>query len=161
VSAGEAVAWVDDENYRLTVKLDQSAIQVAEAVLARSRVAAEHATSELERARNLLRSGGITDQDLKTAEAAQRDAMAQVTLAEAQVAQSRAVLDGAEKRLRDTVIHSPIGGVIERKFVNPGAYVEAPTQLFSIVDNQRLELESPVPSTELARVRRVSASPSR
>ena len=153
VTAGEVVAWVDDENYRLAVKLDQTAIQVAEAVLARSRVAAEHATSEMERARNLLRSGGITDRDLKAAEVAQRDSMAQVALAEAQLAQARAVLDGADKRLRDTVIRSPIGGVIERKFVNPGAYVEAPTQLFSIVDNQRLELESPVASTELARVR--------
>jgi RND family efflux transporter MFP subunit len=79
--------------------------------------------------------------------------MAQVALAEAQLAQARAVLEGADKRLRDTVIRSPISGVIEKKFVNPGAYVEAPTQLFSIVDNQRLELESPVPSTELAQIR--------
>ena len=153
VTAGEAVAWVDDENYRLVVRQDQTAIQVAEAALARTRVTAEHAGSELERARNLLNSGGITDRDLKTAEVAERDARAQVALAEAQLAQARAVLAGAEKRLRDTVIRSPIDGIIEQKFVNPGAYVEAPTQLFTIVDNQRLELESPVPSTELARIR--------
>ncbi|MCC7175135.1 MAG: efflux RND transporter periplasmic adaptor subunit [Bryobacterales bacterium] len=153
VTAGEAVAWVDDENYRLTVRQDQTAIQVAEAALARTRVAAEHTTSELERARNLLKSGGITDRDLKSAEVAQRDAAAQVALAEAQLAQARAVLEAAEKRLRDTVIRAPIGGVIEQRFVNPGAYVEAPTPMFTIVDNQRLELESPVPSADLAQVR--------
>ncbi len=153
VAAGETVAWVDDENYRLVVQQDQSAIRVAEAALARTRVAADHNTSELERARNLIKSGGITDRDLKAAEVAQRDSVAQVDLAEAQLAQARTVLVAAEKRLRDTAIKSPISGVIERKFVNPGAYVEAPTQMFSVVDNQKLELEVPVPSTELAEVR--------
>ena len=153
VTAGEAVAWVDDENYRLTVQQDQSAIRVAEAALARTRVAAEHNASELERARNLIKSGGITDRDLKAAELAESDSRAQVALAEAQLAQARAVLDSAEKRLRDTVIRSPIAGVIERKYVNPGAYVEAPTQMFSVVDNQKLELEAAVPSTQLAQVR--------
>ncbi len=153
VTAGEAVAWVDDENYRLAVRQDQTAVQVSEAALARTRVAAEHAASELERARNLLKSGGITDRDLKAAELTERDSRAQVALAEAQLAQTRAVLAGSEKRLRDTVIRSPISGVIEQRFVNPGAYVEAPTQMFSIVDNQRLELESPVPSTDLAQIR--------
>jgi RND family efflux transporter MFP subunit len=152
VSAGEAVAWVDDENYRLAVQQAQAAVQVAEASLARTRVAAAHNDSELERARNLIQSGGITDKDLKAAEAAQRDARAQVVLADAQLAQSKAALDLAEKKLRDTVIRAPVAGVIEQKYVNPGAYVEAPTQLFSIVDNQLLELESPVPSTQIAGV---------
>ncbi|MFB3778795.1 MAG: efflux RND transporter periplasmic adaptor subunit [Bryobacteraceae bacterium] len=154
VSAGEAVAWVDDENYRLAVQQDQSAIQVAEAALARARVTADHNASELERARNLIKSGGITDRDLKAAEVACRDSQAQVALAEAQLAQAKVALKAAEKRLRDTVIVSPVAGVIERKFVNPGAYVEAPTQMFSVVDNQKLELEVPVPATQLAQVRR-------
>jgi membrane fusion protein (multidrug efflux system) len=153
VSAGEALAWVDDENYRLAVAQSQTAVQVAEAGVARVRVMAEHNSSELERARNLIKSGGITDRDLKAAEVALRDSQAQVALAEAQLAQARSALDVAQKKLRDTVIHAPVGGVVEQKFVNPGAYLEAPTQLLSIVDNQRLELESPVPSTQLAQVR--------
>jgi membrane fusion protein, multidrug efflux system len=153
VTAGEAVAWVDDENYRLAVQQDQSAIRVAEAALARTRVADEHNALELDRARNLIKSGGITDRELKAAEVAHQDARAQVALAEAQLAQARAALDSAEKRLRDTVIRAPIDGVIERRFVNPGAYLEAPTQLLSVVDNQKLELEVAVPSTQLGQVR--------
>jgi membrane fusion protein (multidrug efflux system) len=54
--------------------------------------------------------------------------------------------------LRDTAIRSPVGGVIEEKYVNVGAYVEAPTLVFSVVDNSRLELETPVPSAQLGRV---------
>ena len=43
--------------------------------------------------------------------------------------------------------------MIQSKFVNPGAYVEPPTTVFSIVDNRRLELESPVPSALLGQIR--------
>ncbi len=153
VQAGEAVAWVDDENYRLALDQARAAVQVAEAALARTRVAAEHALTELERARNLIRSGGITDRDLKAAEVSERDARAQVALAQAQLDQARAALPAAEKRLRDTVIRAPIAGVIETKFFNPGAYIEPPTQMFTVVDNQKLELESAVPATDLAEVR--------
>ncbi len=153
VEAGEAVAWVDQENYQLAVRQAQTAVQVAEAGLEKARVLAAHNQSELERARNLVKSGGITDKDLRTAEVAQRDSQAQVQLAQAQLDQARAALDVAQKRLKDTAILSPVSGAIEKKYINPGAYVEAPTMVFSVVDNQRLELESPVPSAQIGQVR--------
>jgi RND family efflux transporter MFP subunit len=153
VAAGEAVAWVDQENYQLAVRQAQSAVQVAEAGLERTRVMAAHNQSELERARNLLKSGGITDRDLRTAEVEQQDAQAQVQLAQAQVDQARATLAVAQKKLKDTTIVSPVAGAIEKKYINPGAYVEAPTMVFTVVDNQRLVLESPVSSAQLGQIR--------
>ena len=53
----------------------------------------------------------------------------------------------------DAVIHAPVDGEIQKKHVNTGAYVEAPTPVFMLVDNRRLELESNVPSAELGAVR--------
>ena len=52
-----------------------------------------HSHAELERAENLLKSGGITDKDLKAAQLADRDATAQKALAQAQLEQARAALD--------------------------------------------------------------------
>ncbi len=153
VAAGEALVWVDDENYKLAVQQAESAVQVAEAGLERVKVMEAHNRSELGRAQNLLRSGGITDRDLKAAQVADQDARAQVALAAAQLAQARAALEVARKHLRDTVIHSPVAGQIQRRHVNPGAYVEAPTAVFTVVDNRRLELESPVATAELAPIR--------
>jgi len=153
VAAGEPVIWVDDENYKLAVRQAESAVQVAEAGLERAKVMETHNRAELERAQNLLRSGGITDKDLKTAQLADQDARAQVSLAAAQLAQAQAALAVARKHLRDTVIHAPVAGQIQHRFVNPGAYVEAPTQVFTVVDNRRLELESPVATAELAPIR--------
>ncbi len=153
VAAGEPVLWVDDEPYRLALEQAETAVRVAEAGLERARVVEAHARAERERARNLLRSGGITDKDLKAAELAERDAAAQVSLAAAQLEQARAALAVAQKKLRDTVVRAPVPGEIQRKFVNVGAYVEPPTAVFTLVDNGRLELESQVPSVELAAIR--------
>ena len=150
VRAGEPVAWVDDENSQLAQRQAETAVQVAEAALERARLLAAHSRSELERAENLVQSGGITDKDLKAAQLADRDAAAQVLLAQAQVEQARAALEVARKHVRDTVIYAPVSGEIQRKVLNKGAYVEALTHVFSIVDNNRLELESPVASADLA-----------
>ncbi len=153
VAADEPVLWVDDEPYRLALQQAETAVRVAEAALERARLLEAHARAELERARNLVRSGGITDKDLKAAELAERDASAQVALAAAQLDQTRAALAVARKKLQDTVVRAPVAGEIQRKFVNVGAYVEPPTPVFTLVDNGRLELESQVPSLELSAIR--------
>ncbi len=153
VSAGETVIWVNDENYQLTIRQSETAVRVAEAALERARLVEAHSRSELERAENLVKSGGITDKDLKAAQLAGQDARAQVMVANAQLEQARAALDVARKHLRDTQIKAPVSGEIQRKFVNKGAYVEAPTPVFTVVDNRRLELESPVASADLAPIR--------
>ncbi|MBI4875359.1 MAG: efflux RND transporter periplasmic adaptor subunit [Acidobacteria bacterium] len=153
VTAGEALVWVDDEQYRLSVRQAETAVGVVQAALERTRVQEAHAKLELERARNLLRSGGITDRDLKTAEVADKDTVAQVALAAAQVDQAQAALAVARKKLGDTVIKAPVAGEIQKKWTNPGAFVEPPTAVFTLVDNTRLELESSVPAAEAGPVR--------
>jgi RND family efflux transporter MFP subunit len=153
VRAGEPVAWVDAENFQLAVRQAETAVQAAEAGLDRARLLDSHSRGELERAENLLQSGGITDKDLKAAQLADRDAAAQVTVGQAQVEQARATLEVARKHVRDTVIYAPVAGEIQRKMVNKGSYVEAPTHVLSIVDNRRLELESPIASVDLAPIR--------
>jgi RND family efflux transporter MFP subunit len=152
VTAGEAVVWVNDENFQLSLRQADTGVKLAEAGLGRARLLEAHSRSELERAGNLLQSGGITDKDLKAAQIEAQDAAAQVAVAAAQLEQARAALDLAQKRLRDAVIHSPVSGVIQKKFVNKGAYVEAPTAVFTVVDNNRLELESPVAAADLATI---------
>ena len=55
------VAVVDDEQYRLAVRQAETAVGVAQAALDRAKVQQGYAQSELQRARNLVRSGGITE----------------------------------------------------------------------------------------------------
>ena len=153
VAAGEPIIWVDDENYRLAIRQAETSVKVADATIERARLLESHSRSELERAENLLKSGGITDKDLKAAQISEQDSKAQILVAEAQRDQARSALEVAQKHIRDTVIHSPVSGTIQKKFVTRGAYVEAPTAVFTVVDNTRLELESPVASADLAPIR--------
>jgi RND family efflux transporter MFP subunit len=149
VAAGEAVVWVDDSHENIALRQSESVVQVAEAALERARVLESHARSEFARAQNLLKSGGITDRDYKAAELADRDARAQVALAAAQLDQARAQVAASQKALDDSIMRSPVAGEIQAKLLSEGAYVEAPTPVFSVVDNSRLELESMVATADL------------
>jgi RND family efflux transporter MFP subunit len=150
VSRGELVAQMEEVSAKLSVGQARATLEVAQATLDRVKVAEEHARRELDRAQNLLKSGGITDRDFQAAETAARDAQAQVNLAQAQVEQARQTTAQAEKHLNDCRILSPISGEVERKFVNPGSWLDGNALVYHLVDNQRLELETYVASTELA-----------
>jgi RND family efflux transporter MFP subunit len=152
VSKGELVAQLEDVNARLSVQQARANLEVAEASLDRTRVAEDHARTEQERAQNLLKSGGITDRDFQAAQMTARDARAQVKWAEAQVDQSRQALAIAEKHFSDCRIISPISGEVERKQVNPGSWVDSNALLYRLVDNQRLELQAYVASSDIAPV---------
>ena len=150
VWAGEAVAWVDDENCQLVLSQAEAAVQVAEASLEQARLLQSHSSIGPERGRN---AGGITAKAQQTAFSMNRDARAQVDLAIAQRDQAMAALDVARKRLQDTAIRAPIAGEIRTKFLKPGSHVEPPTVVFTVTNTDRLELESPISSTELASIR--------
>jgi len=152
VSKGELLAQLDDVNARLSVAQAQANLEVAQAALERAKVAEDHARTEQERAQNLLKSGGITDRDFQAAQNTARDAGAQVKLAEAQVAQSQQAMAMAKKHLNDCRVISPISGEVERKYFNPGSWVDGNALLYRLVDNQRLELQTFVSSSEMARV---------
>ncbi len=154
VTQGERIAQLEETNSRLALNQARANLEVAQAALDRAKVAEDHTRTELERAQNLLKSGGITDRDFQAAQMASRDASAQVKLAAAQVDQARQTLAVAEKHLNDCRIISPISGEVERKFFNPGSWVDGNVLLYRLVDNQRLELQAYVASSDLARVRK-------
>jgi RND family efflux transporter MFP subunit len=153
VQKGELVALQNEENPKLGLQQAEANLETAVAGLGRVKVMEEHARIEDERAQNLLKSGGITDRDFRAAQAALNDARAQLRLAEAQIEQARQAVAMAKKRLDDCRVYSPISGEIERKYLNEGSYVDGNALLYRVVDNQRLELEMFVSSTDLGRLK--------
>jgi len=153
VQKGELLAGLEETDARLALNQARATLDVAQASFDRAQVGEDHARRELDRAQNLLRSGGITDRDFQAAEMTARDARAQVKLAGAQVEQARQAVAVAQKRLGDCRIVSPINGEVDRKLYNPGGWVDVNALLYKLVDNQRLELETYVASSELGPVR--------
>jgi membrane fusion protein (multidrug efflux system) len=122
-------------------------LQAARAAVEQARANARKAASDLERYRSLTDRGIISRQQLDAAEAAAAASQAQLQGAEQQVLAASAGLRGAESRVaaakaaRDqaalvlsyALITAPEGGVVTRKSVEVGQYVQAGQPLMSVV----------------------------
>lgn len=145
--------WVPVKKGDRLARFDTSEIEASilalKAVEAQSRVAESRARREYERAQQLKEYGLITPQNFD-------DAKSAVEAAEAATLAAVAQTTAAQTRLRKSLIHAPMNGVVAFRGVNVGDRVEnmgGETPLFRIVDNRLLDLTVSVPSTRLADVK--------
>jgi len=154
IQTGQLLAEIDDANYRLSYEQSAAALKVAQAGLQRTRVSAEYAKTEKERADNLLQSGGITQKDHEAAVTGLKEAESQVGLSKAQCLQAEATLAIAEKTLKDCKVFAPAGGIVQKRWLDKGSLLSPGVSIFTLVDNNQLELECVIPSYHLASIRR-------
>jgi RND family efflux transporter MFP subunit len=112
-SKGSIIATIDDKLKKLSV--ETAGISVAKL------------KKDLERYNNLYKGGTVTEQQLN-------DAQNLYDNAEIQLAQ-------AEKQLSDAAIKSPISGVITKKQVEVGEYINIGSPIVTIVDITRLKIK--------------------
>ena len=128
VEEGALLALLDDEGFRLDRQAAEADIARLEALLHNLR-------------RTLARSEELVRKKL-TSESTLDDARSAVEQAEAQLAQARARLAQARYQLSHTRILAPFSGVVQRRGVSVGDYVNpmspASPVLFQIVDDRNL-----------------------
>jgi RND family efflux transporter MFP subunit len=125
VRAGQTLAELDPTDYRLG--LEQADAQ------------AEHAAQERDRYRPLLAAGSIAPNDMERIESGAR--------------QTAAAAGIARKRLADTRLVSPLGGVVARRAIEVGE-TAAPGQLvFTIIDLDPVRVRVGVPEGEIGTIR--------
>jgi membrane fusion protein (multidrug efflux system) len=135
---GEALALLDDTDYRLSYDRAKAALAVAEA----NRT---HALAERDRADNLLKTGGITDKDHLTAQVA-------LQVAEASLAQAKAETAIAAQQLARTHIKAPFTGRVARRVADPGAMLANGGAIFTFVDDAVYEFRASVPSADYGKI---------
>jgi RND family efflux transporter MFP subunit len=154
VAAGAVIGILDRREIDAQVEAAEAAVGVARAALEAAEAGALNATQELERARNLFDKGALPKQRLDAAETGQRAARAQHDLAKASLAQAEASLRRAGEVQRDTILASPIAGVIVERNQDAGSLVgrgEAP--IVVVADTRVLKLEAGVSEFEAGRLR--------
>ena len=77
----------------------------------------------------------------------------QYAIAAANVDTAKGALEVAQKALADTVIRAPIAGLISSRTVQPGEKVSADNRLLDVVDLRLLEMEAPVPTQDIAKIK--------
>jgi RND family efflux transporter MFP subunit len=139
VVQGQLLAEIDTVD--LQARLDAQVASLEEAK-ARLSIAAKNRDN----GQKLFTQGFISQNAFDTTQSSWEAAEAAVKSAEAQVRLAR-------NATRDAVIRAPIEGIVSRKMVNAGEKVGVDGPLFTIVDLARMEVEAPVPASEIPGMR--------
>jgi HlyD family secretion protein len=124
VTDGQVLARLEATDYEHSVRVAEAGVGQAQAELAKARL-------DIARKRELLRTASISRAEFDTYEAAYRVGEAKLKNAEAQLGFTRA-------RLGDTVIHSPVSGLVMTRNLEVGDTVVPGTPIFRIADTHQL-----------------------
>jgi len=141
VSAGQVVAEIEPQRYRL-------AVAAAEAQLARAHAARDDAVSQQKRREDGAKAqpGLISSDEL--AQVAARSAQAAAEVTGAEVALQRAQLD-----LTDARVTSPLAGIIQERQAVTGQAAMSGTAIATVIDRSRILLHCSVSATDAARLK--------
>jgi membrane fusion protein, heavy metal efflux system len=139
-----------------TVPGDLPGLQRAQA---EARTAVALATRDRARAERLTAAGAAPARRLEEARAAEEQAQARLTAAEASLAQYDAARGGtAAETAGAFLVRAPITGVVARRDATSGANVTAGAHLFDVVDPAQVQIIGDVPEADVARTRQARAA---
>lgn len=138
VRRGQQVARIDPTDAEQRLREREAQLASAEAQVAQAR-------RDLDNNRALAGRGFI-------AQAALDRSVSSLEVTEAARDAVRAQIAQARKGLADTAVVSPISGIVSERLVQPGEKVSPDARLLVIVDLSRMEIEAPVPASEIAAV---------
>jgi len=177
VKKGQVLLRLDQREFRLKLERAEATLSAAQKALERAKAVALASSANMERAavvledakvnlrrfEELFAEGAVSERErdqartqFDVAQASLRSAQAQhdsdlqaVKNAEASVEEARAAVNLQKKALADTVIRSPISGVVKGRFVSVGEFIVGggiqATKLFTVVRDHPLKLKAQVP----------------
>jgi HlyD family secretion protein len=156
VQAGQVVAQLNQDKFKAAVDQARANLLAAESNLAKAKVSVVDAQRTLERNRELRKRELMAQSELDAAQTAYDAALAQLEVNKAQTAQAQAALNQAMVDLNNTVIRSPVDGIVISRNVDVGqtvaASLQAPT-LFTIAnDLAKMEVHTNVDEADVGNV---------
>jgi HlyD family secretion protein len=157
VKAGQVVAQLNQDKFKASVDQARANVLAAEANFTKAKVAVADALRTLGRNRELRKRDLTAQSELDAAQTAYDAAVAQLNVNQAQTAQAKAALSQAMVDLNNTVIRSPVDGIVISRTVDVGqtvaASLQAPT-LFTIAnDLAKMEVHTSVDEADVGNVR--------
>lgn len=156
VKAGQVVAQLNQDKFKAAVDQARANLLAAESNLAKAKVSVVDAQRTLERNRELRKRDLMPQSELDAAQTAYDASLAQLEVNKAQSAQAQAGLNQAMVDLNNTVIRSPVDGIVISRNVDVGqtvaASLQAPT-LFTIAnDLAKMEVHTNVDEADVGNV---------
>ncbi len=166
VSAGQAIATLDDATLQADQRQAQAQLSVSQAQvtqqrasLAQSQAALAEAQQNLERLRALADQGAISQQELNrqqteavTAQESVGLSRAEVASAEAGVRSQQAAIDRLQTQLTQTTVRAPVSGTVAERLATVGDVSATGNPIVTLIQNNQLKLAAEVPQAQLDRV---------
>jgi len=156
VKAGQVVVQLNQDKFKAAVDQARANLLAAQSSLAKAKVSVEDARRTLERTRELRKRELTAQSELDAAQTVYDAAVAQLEVNKAQVAQAQAAVNQVMVDLNNTVIRSPVDGMVISRNVDVGqtvaASLQAPT-LFTIAnDLSKMEVHTSVDEADVGNV---------
>ncbi|RPI54431.1 MAG: efflux RND transporter periplasmic adaptor subunit [Acidobacteria bacterium] len=152
VRRGQALAKIEDREIVEQIRQAEATFNVSQATIRQRQADLKLAQNNLERSRSLYERDLLPRQTFDDTDARYQAAVAQLELAQAQMAQSKARLDELKINLANTIIASPVDGFIGKRTLDPGASVGVNTSFISVVDIRTVRLVINVVEKDLRRI---------
>jgi HlyD family secretion protein len=156
VKAGQVVAQLNQDKFKAAVDQAWANLTAAQSNMAKAKVNVADALRTLERNKELRKRELLAQSELDAAQTAYDAALAQLEVNRAQTAQAQAALNQNKVDLDNTIIRSPVEGIVIARNVDVGqtvaASLQAPT-LFTIAnDLSKMEVHTNVDEADIGNV---------
>ncbi|MDI6601616.1 MAG: efflux RND transporter periplasmic adaptor subunit [Thermoanaerobacteraceae bacterium] len=151
VNAGDVLFRIDDTDIQNQVKSAEAALNMAEANYTLNKQKYEQSQADFARYEALYKEGAISQQQYEQTKLSVSPDM--LKLYEAQLEQAQAAYNTAKTQLDNTVVTSPITGVVASKNINVGEMAASTMPSFVIVDNSSMFVEVNLTDSLINRVK--------
>ncbi len=150
--AGDVLARVDAAETRRMLGEASAQVQSAAAASARATAQLETAREESARGDKLVEQRVLSQQELSALRSQVKVFEAEVSAAEAQKAAAQARVELYREQVAQTGLKAPFAGAVGRRYLDPGATVQAGTPVLRLVKGGPLEVRFRVSEIHLSRL---------
>ena len=156
VRAGQVLAEIDPEPFQLKIDETERNMKVSVLAVAKTKIDIETAEKNYERTKSLFDQNVVSELDVEAADVELRKVKNELASTEARVEQTQSQLDQLKVSLKNTIIVSPIEGIVVTRSVEPGQTVAASftaPELFTISDLNHMQIQCDVDETDMGDVK--------
>ena len=156
VRAGQVLAEIDPEPFQLKIDETERNMKVSVLAVAKTKIDIETAQKNYERTKSLFDQKVVSELDVEAADVELRKVKNELASGEARVEQIQSQLDQLKVSLKNTIIVSPIDGIVVTRSVEPGQTVAASftaPELFTISDLNHMQIQCDVDETDMGDVK--------
>ncbi|MDE3059281.1 MAG: HlyD family secretion protein [Bacteroidota bacterium] len=150
VREGETLVKIDDTDLRAQEAQARAALALAEESISLAKVSLDKAQTDFQRTSTQFKENIVPKEQFDNTQSELESARARYNIAVAQVGTARAQLGVIESQIKNTVIQSPMSGVISKRWILPGDVVQPGQPIFSIYDLDNLWITANLEETNLA-----------